>query len=72
MEKGSGSVAGGSVRMSMGGGGDGARRLSNLRHGSVSLSEAADDVASLNGAGVDVPKRKSSLHRQPSLTKGFL
>ena len=64
-------------------GGGGGRRLSNLRHGSVSGSvtggdagaaSPADDTASLSGGGngVDVPKRKSSLSRQPSLTKGFL
>ncbi len=85
MEKGSGSVAG-SVRLSLAGfeggpvGGAGGiigagnRRQSNLRNGSLSLSvaEAADEVASLNNGGVEVPKRKSSLSRQPSLTKGFL
>lgn len=79
MEKGSvtgaASVNGGSIRLSMSNGPEGARRLSNLRHGSISTSVAggdgaADDAAS--SVGVDVPKRKSSLTRQPSLTKGFL
>ena len=32
----------------------------------------ADDTASVNGATVEIPKRKTSLSRQPSLTKGFL
>ena len=80
MEKG-GSVRIGTPSLVDGVVGGGGRRLSNLRHGSVSGSVAggdaggspADDTASLSGGnGVEVPKRKSSLSRQPSLTKGFL
>ena len=77
---------GGSVRIgtpSLVDGVAGGRRLSNLRHGSISGSVAgrdspipgagpADDTASVNGATVEIPKRKTSLSRQPSLTKGFL
>ena len=32
----------------------------------------ADDTASIAASVIDVPKRKSSLSRQPSLTKGFI
>lgn len=61
MEKGSVN-GGGSMRMS----------LSGLEGGRRSSAWMADDTASLSGTGVDVPKRKSSISRAPSLTKGFL
>ncbi|KAK8061361.1 myosin type ii heavy chain [Apiospora phragmitis] len=59
MEKGS---VNGSVRLSMGG----------LEGGRRSSAWMGDDTASLGGTGVEVPKRKSSISRVPSLTKGFL
>ncbi|KAI5867834.1 hypothetical protein GGS23DRAFT_550236 [Durotheca rogersii] len=51
------------------------RRLNNnaWRSGAGAAANGdADDAASLAGAGIEVPKRKSSLKRTPSLTKGFL
>ncbi|RYP86174.1 hypothetical protein DL769_000786 [Monosporascus sp. CRB-8-3] len=81
MEKGRvGSVTSSSFRLSDGPRGVGATAL---RHGSINLSAAgddsaaaaaADDTASVAGTvtGVEVPRRKSSLTRQPSMTKGFL
>lgn len=59
MEKGS---VNGSVRLSMSG-------LEGGRRSGIWMS---DDTASLGGTGVEVPKRKSSISRAPSLTKGFL
>ncbi|KAK8075041.1 myosin type II heavy chain [Apiospora hydei] len=59
MEKGS---VNGSVRLSMSG-------LDGMRRSSAWMG---DDTASLSGTGVEVPKRKSSINRAPSLTKGFL
>ncbi|KAH8194681.1 hypothetical protein TruAng_011150 [Truncatella angustata] len=44
------------------------RRLSGWRG---SIDGVLDDASSVNG-GIDIPKRKSSLSRVPSLTKGFL
>jgi myosin protein heavy chain len=44
------------------------RRLSAWR----GSGDAADDTSSLRGTGIEVPKRKSSIGRAPSLTKGFL
>ncbi|KAI1484500.1 hypothetical protein F5X96DRAFT_439105 [Biscogniauxia mediterranea] len=35
-------------------------------------NETAEETASLSGTGIEVPKRKSSIKRVPSLTKGFL
>lgn len=69
MEK--GSVNGGSVRLSTPGLDGGVRRLSAWRNG-TGTSGADDDTSSLSGTGIEVPKRKSSIGRTPSLTKGFL
>lgn len=68
MEK--GSVNGGSVRLSTPGLDGGARRLSAWRNGTGTSGD--DDTSSLSGTGIEVPKRKSSIGRTPSLTKGFL
>ncbi|GAW21305.1 hypothetical protein ANO14919_108240 [Xylariales sp. No.14919] len=65
MEK--GSVNSGSVRFGTPGLESGGRRVSSIRNGFE-----ADDNVSLSGTGVEVPKRKSSIGRAPSLTKGFL
>ncbi|RYC55098.1 hypothetical protein CHU98_g11111 [Xylaria longipes] len=66
MEK--GSVNGGSVRFGTPGLDGGSRRVSSIRNGTPS----ADETVSLGGTGIEVPKRKSSIGRTPSLTKGFL
>ncbi|KAI1307533.1 myosin-11 [Xylaria venustula] len=65
MEK--GSVNNGSVRFGTPALENGGRRVSSIRNGFE-----ADDNASLSGAGIEVPQRKSSIGRTPSLTKGFL
>ncbi|KAI1876072.1 uncharacterized protein JN550_001568 [Neoarthrinium moseri] len=44
------------------------RRSSGWR----AIADGADETSSLSGTGIEVPKRKSSLGRAPSLTKGFL
>ncbi|CAJ2504050.1 Uu.00g114440.m01.CDS01 [Anthostomella pinea] len=67
MEK--GSVNGGSVRFGTPGL-EGARRLSSWRTGPGTSD--GDDASILSGTGIEVPKRKSSINRVPSLTKGFL
>ncbi|KAI0552455.1 P-loop containing nucleoside triphosphate hydrolase protein [Xylaria curta] len=59
MEK--GNVNGGSVRFGTPALEGGSRRVSGMRNGTPAPDE-----------GVEVPKRKSSLSRQPSMTKGFL
>ncbi|KAI1392154.1 uncharacterized protein F4822DRAFT_389776 [Hypoxylon trugodes] len=69
MEK--GSVNGGSVRLSTPNL-EGTRRLSAWRNGTGTSGGDGDDTSSLSGTGIEVPKRKSSLGRKPSLTKGFL
>jgi myosin protein heavy chain len=45
------------------------RRLSGWRG---SIDGVLDDASSPGGGGIEIPKRKSSLSRAPSLTKGFL
>ncbi|KAI1378943.1 hypothetical protein F4677DRAFT_410114 [Hypoxylon crocopeplum] len=69
MEK--GSVNGGSVRLSTPGL-EGGRRLSAWRNGTGTSGGDGDDTNSIGGTGIEVPKRKSSIGRTPSLTKGFL
>jgi myosin heavy chain 9/10/11/14 len=69
MEKGSMSGSNmGSVRLGTPGP-DGVKRLGTWRS---SVVGPADDASSVSGTGVEVPKRKSSIGRTPSLTKGFL
>ncbi|KAK5637013.1 hypothetical protein RRF57_012725 [Xylaria bambusicola] len=65
MEKGS-AVNGGSVRFGTPAL-EGGRRVSSIRGGLDS-----DDTSSIAGTGIEVPQRKSSIGRTPSLTKGFL
>ncbi|KAI0910144.1 myosin-11 [Ustulina deusta] len=65
MEKGSvnsGSVRFGTPTLENGGG-----RVSSIRN-----AYEGDDNVSLSGTGIEVPTRKSSIGRTPSLTKGFL
>lgn len=70
MEK--GSVNGSSVRLGTPGLETGSvRRLSAWKNG-TGTSAGDDETSSLSGTGFEVPKRKSSLGRTPSLTKGFL
>lgn len=69
MEK--GSVNGGSLRTL--GAPDGMKRMSTWRSSSTAVGpDGADDTSSLSGTGYEVPKRKGSLGRAPSLTKGFI
>lgn len=64
MEKGSVNTGSVSVRFGTPGLEAGARRVSSIRN---SVYEGEDTTA-----GIEVPKRKSSIGRAPSLTKGFL
>lgn len=67
MEK--GNVNGGSVRFGTPAlEGSESRRVSSIRN----ATPGADEAANLSGTGIEVPKRKSSIGRTPSLTKGFL
>lgn len=66
MEK--GSVNGGSVRFGTPTWDGNRNRASSIRN---SMYEG-DDNASISGTGIEVPKRKSSIGRAPSFTKGFL
>jgi len=68
MEK--GSVNGGSVRFGTPALEGSTRRVSSIRNGSIVPD--SDETVSLSGTGIEVPRRKSSLRRTPSLTKGFL
>lgn len=61
---------GGSIRFSTPGA-ESVRRLSNL--GTFRSLDGEDaSSSSVSGTGIEVPKRKSSIGRTPSLTKGFL
>lgn len=65
-----GSVNGGSLRYATPSLEDGSlRRLSGWR---ASTAEPIDEGGSMSGTGIEVPKRKTSIGRTPSLTKGFL
>lgn len=72
MEKGGGVNAGSSsVRFGTPGlEAGGARRVSSIRNSVYEGEETASGGG--GGTGIDVPKRKSSLGRAPSMTKGFL
>jgi myosin heavy chain 9/10/11/14 len=65
----------GSINGSVSGSRLGTPSLSNVRRISKGTwQDGADDASSISasGTGVYVPRRKSSLERAPSLTKGFL
>ncbi|KAI1110698.1 P-loop containing nucleoside triphosphate hydrolase protein [Nemania sp. NC0429] len=75
MEKGGVNAGGVGVRFGTPGLGDGGAttRMSSIRNSVYNVNEGGEDMASGGGgSGIELPKRKSSLGRAPSLTKGFL